>query len=87
MSARVNAQDCIHHWEIPPANGPKSAGVCRKCGQEKEFLNYIPHDPFGYARRSGSPRETTDRPEVRKHQEQERDQTTAGTEATPERKS
>ena len=48
MSARVNAQDCIHHWEIPPANGPKSAGACRKCGQEKEFLNYTsPTTPSG----------------------------------------
>ena len=23
---------CGHHWDIAPANGPTSTGVCRNCG-------------------------------------------------------
>ena len=32
---------CVHFWEIEPATGPKSMGVCNKCGGTKEFLNHI----------------------------------------------
>ena len=31
---------CAHHWDIAPANGPTSAGICRKCGDSKEFVNH-----------------------------------------------
>ena len=31
---------CAHHWDIAPANGPTSAGVCRNCGASKEFANH-----------------------------------------------
>ncbi len=30
---------CRHYWTIEPADGPTSRGVCRVCGEEKEFLN------------------------------------------------
>ena len=32
---------CAHHWDIAPANGPTSAGVCRNCGEAKEFRNTV----------------------------------------------
>ena len=32
---------CAHHWDIAPANGPTSAGVCRNCGESKEFTNTV----------------------------------------------
>lgn len=32
---------CEHHWEIELANGPMSLGVCRVCGEKKEFHNYL----------------------------------------------
>jgi len=37
------ADTCIHHWVIEPPEGPVSKGVCRKCGQERQFDNYMPH--------------------------------------------
>ena len=35
---------CIHHWVIEPPTGPVSKGVCKKCGEEKEFDNICPLD-------------------------------------------
>ena len=51
--------DCAHHWDIAPANGPTSAGVCRNCGESKEFRNTVsygvnPHMPFHVANRANS---------------------------------
>jgi hypothetical protein len=31
---------CIHHWEIEPADGPTSKGVCGVCGMTRRFQNY-----------------------------------------------
>lgn len=31
---------CRHWWEIEQAAGPVSRGVCRKCGEVKEFINW-----------------------------------------------
>lgn len=30
---------CSHYWIIETAHGPTSKGVCKYCGEEKEFLN------------------------------------------------
>ena len=30
---------CTHRWVIEISNGPLSAGVCRRCGQNREFQN------------------------------------------------
>ena len=35
---------CGHHWDIAPANGPTSTGVCRNCGASKEFANTVVFD-------------------------------------------
>ena len=31
--------ECTHHWVIESPNGPLSAGVCQRCGGEREFEN------------------------------------------------
>ncbi len=31
---------CCHHWIIEAPNGPTSKGVCRICGEEKQFNNF-----------------------------------------------
>ena len=36
----TNAQ-CAHHWLIETAAGPASKGVCRLCGEEREFSNSV----------------------------------------------
>ena len=33
------ATTCRHYWNIEAADGPTSRGVCKVCGEEKEFLN------------------------------------------------
>ena len=40
------AEKCAHHWIIEAAGGPTSKGVCRRCGAEKEFLNYLENGPW-----------------------------------------
>ena len=30
---------CAHHWQIAAADGPTSEGGCRRCGQQKQFMN------------------------------------------------
>ena len=32
---------CVHHWNIAEPNGPISEGVCKNCGEKKEFQNSI----------------------------------------------
>ena len=47
MRNRSNLQDkdpavataCRHYWVIEAADGPVSMGVCRFCGEEREFQN------------------------------------------------
>ena len=36
-----NKAACVHHWIIEPAVGFKSRGVCKRCGEEKEFYNIL----------------------------------------------
>jgi len=36
---------CTHHWIIETPNGPISKGVCKLCGEEREFSNqYRPNN-------------------------------------------
>jgi hypothetical protein len=32
-------QGCTHYWVIESANGPTSRGVCKFCGEQREFRN------------------------------------------------
>jgi len=32
---------CAHHWVIDGAGGPTSKGMCRLCGAERDFKNYL----------------------------------------------
>ncbi len=31
---------CPHHWSIESPHGPVSRGVCKLCGEVREFKNY-----------------------------------------------
>ena len=35
-------KNCVHYWLIEPPLGPISKGICKICGAEKDFLNYVP---------------------------------------------
>ncbi len=35
------SEECFHHWLIDSPSGPTSTGVCRLCGAEREFRNFL----------------------------------------------
>ncbi len=42
--------ECQHHWVIQAADGPTSPGVCRLCGERREFKNYVESATWGDTR-------------------------------------
>lgn len=57
------AQDrCNHYWIIEIANGPKSRGVCKYCGETRDFLNTMPD--FNPMKRNKSPLDLPEMPGV-----------------------
>ena len=38
---------CQHHWVIQDSEGPKSVGICRVCGEFKQFKNYLENSYWG----------------------------------------
>ena len=45
--SRHEREGCPHHWLIETPVGPVSKGLCRLCGQRKEFKNYVEASPWG----------------------------------------
>ena len=45
--------NCCHHWEIQAATGPTSPGICRNCGETREFKNYVEGSSWGEEKTSG----------------------------------
>ena len=45
---------CEHHWVLAAPNGPTSKGVCRSCGEERDFRNHLVEDWGQGARRRAS---------------------------------
>ena len=41
---------CRHHWDIQPATGPVSQGVCQACGEVRDFKNYVESASWGDTR-------------------------------------
>ncbi len=46
---------CRHHWLIQAADGPTSNGVCRICGEVREFKNYVEAATWGDTRLMPAP--------------------------------
>ena len=53
--------ECRHHWIIESANGPASMGVCKICGEIKEFSNSPPEFMFSSRRTSDDAKLTDSR--------------------------
>ena len=49
----IASEQCHHYWIIEVANGPKSRGVCRYCGESRDFLNSMPD--FSVLKRKTNP--------------------------------
>ncbi len=43
---RTDEAYCVHYWVIETPSGPTSTGVCKYCGVEKEFKNYVVYSPW-----------------------------------------
>ena len=44
----LEVSSCRHQWLIDTPDGPSSKGVCRICGENKQFQNYIEGSTWGY---------------------------------------
>jgi hypothetical protein len=45
-SPKANTSDHFHRWRIEEPNGPVSRGVCKVCGTEKQFKNWLQDGDF-----------------------------------------
>ncbi|MBI5948483.1 MAG: hypothetical protein HY875_10115 [Chloroflexi bacterium] len=43
---QIPARPHAHHWLIEEANGPLSTGVCKSCGERKDFRNWLLETDF-----------------------------------------
>ena len=43
----LDESTCQHHWVIDRPAGPVSKGVCRLCGENREFQNYVEGSSWG----------------------------------------
>jgi len=50
---KPDKDECHHYWIIEIADGPTSRGVCKYCGESREFLNAFP--AFNPMKRQESP--------------------------------
>ena len=41
---------CRHNWQIQPASGPESQGICQSCGEIRDFKNYVEGASWGDSR-------------------------------------
>ena len=51
--AKPSKSTCGHYWIIEVANGPRSLGTCKYCGETREFLNAFP--TYNPLRKNSSP--------------------------------
>jgi hypothetical protein len=59
----VASEQCHHYWIIEMANGPKSRGVCRYCGEARDFFNSMPD--FSVLKRNSNPLGLPKMPDVK----------------------
>ena len=58
----VAREQCSHYWIIEMASGPKSRGVCKYCGESRDFMNAMP--VFTVPKRNTHPLDLPEMPEV-----------------------
>ena len=44
-----------HHWLIGLQNGPSSDGVCKSCGEHREFMNSLVRRQSSWIYRTSAP--------------------------------
>lgn len=63
VEENASENECPHFWDIEAANGPSSKGVCRLCGETKEFFNALPD--FNPLKRKHNPLDLPKMPDVK----------------------
>ena len=58
---------CQHYWIIEDAKGSTSRGVCKLCGEEREFYNSWPG--FAVLKQSAGAFESPDSPDIEPDEE------------------
>ena len=53
LSEKKEKATCHHYWVIEVANGPRSVGTCKYCGETREFFNAFP--TFNPLRKNSNP--------------------------------
>ncbi len=43
----INKSSCAHHWIIGDPDGPTSSGKCKRCGTQRDFMNYFEGSTWG----------------------------------------
>ena len=43
----VSESSCAHHWIIGDPDGPTSSGKCKRCGTQRDFMNYFEGSSWG----------------------------------------
>lgn len=46
QGVEIQVEQCTHHWVIESPSGPASRGLCKLCGEEREFRNYLENSPY-----------------------------------------
>jgi hypothetical protein len=46
MEAKYQSQDHAHRWRIEEPQGQMSQGICKVCGAEKAFKNWLEDTDF-----------------------------------------
>jgi hypothetical protein len=69
IEEKPEIEQCHHFWVIEVANGPKSPGKCKNCGEVREFFNAFP--AFNPMKRKSNPLDLPRLPEIEMDKESE----------------
>jgi hypothetical protein len=55
-AVEAGVEEHTHHWLIGNQDGPSSTGVCKECGESREFSNSLARQKPPWVNRSGAAR-------------------------------
>jgi len=58
-TGEASVEEHTHHWLIGNQDGPSSPGVCKDCGERRDFSNSFERRKSSWITRSGSARQDT----------------------------
>jgi len=58
-AGEASVEEHTHHWLIGNQDGPSSPGVCKDCGERRDFSNSFERRKSSWITRSGSARQDT----------------------------